>query len=155
MRQEEWTDALTRLTKELEMSDTALFAQLRENRVLKAALEASREDNETLQGLIDRLTSADREVAHREHIAEMRQKFQYRCDERTEKLRDELSSIKYEMHKLRLRNETLMRKNEKLKVRYGVAPPRYVVSGARAAEAWREWHRRLASVAIEGDRRQT
>lgn len=117
MREEESTDAVTRLTKELEMSDTALFAQLRENRVLKAALEASREEIENLQGLIDQLTSADREVAHREHIEEMRRDYRFRCDQRVEKLRDEISSIKYEMHKIRLRNETLMRKNEKLNAR--------------------------------------
>ena len=136
------------------MSDTALFAQLRENRVLKAALEVSREEIENLQGLIDRLTSADREVAHREHIEEMRQHFRYRCDERTEKLRDENSRIKYEMHKLRLRNETLMRKNEELKLRYGVAPPRHLVRSAATAAAWRR-HRNMVAVAIKTDRGQT
>lgn len=111
MPQENVPDAIVRLTKELEMSDTALFAQLRENRVLKAALECLREQNARLLRLNDRLTSSEREVEHREHIADMRYRYRY---EYTEKLRDQLNGVKYEMHKLKLRNATLTRKNEKL-----------------------------------------
>jgi len=111
MQRESETDAIVRLTKELEMSDTALFAQLRENRVLKAALECAREEIQTLLNLNDKLTSSEREVEMREHIADMRYHYRY---EFTEKLRDELNDVKYEMHKLRLRNATLVRKNKKL-----------------------------------------